>query len=124
LIQRQKGEPNLRLLCGFTDVPGKASFSQALGFLSEQGIRERTLGGIVFMAHTGRDSTTIAAREKVVKEAGRKGAETGKKAGPSGQKQPESPQRTNGHRKTGSAGRSHIHGKESTVLLQSYGQRV
>jgi hypothetical protein len=25
LIQRVKGEPNLRLLCGFTDVPGKAT---------------------------------------------------------------------------------------------------
>jgi hypothetical protein len=30
LIQRLKGEPNLRLLCGFTDVPGKASFSGAM----------------------------------------------------------------------------------------------
>jgi hypothetical protein len=28
LIQRLKGEPNLRLLCGFTGVPGKASFSR------------------------------------------------------------------------------------------------
>jgi hypothetical protein len=46
LIRRLKGEPNLRLLCGFTDVPGKATFSRALGFLSEQGIRERTMDGM------------------------------------------------------------------------------
>jgi hypothetical protein len=51
LIQRLKGEPNLRLLCGFTDVPGKASFSRALAFLSGQGILEETLDGIVAMAH-------------------------------------------------------------------------
>ncbi|MDR2786567.1 MAG: hypothetical protein LBB83_11710 [Treponema sp.] len=37
LIQRLKGEPNLRLLRGFTNVPGKASFSRALAFLSERG---------------------------------------------------------------------------------------
>jgi hypothetical protein len=36
LIQRLKGGPNLRLLCGFTEVPGKAAFSRALAFLSEQ----------------------------------------------------------------------------------------
>ncbi|MDR1326122.1 MAG: hypothetical protein LBK00_08825 [Treponema sp.] len=30
LIRRLKGEPNLWLLCGFTDVLGKASFSRAL----------------------------------------------------------------------------------------------
>ncbi|MDR2631035.1 MAG: transposase [Spirochaetaceae bacterium] len=28
LIQRLQGEPNLRLLCGFTEVPGKATFSR------------------------------------------------------------------------------------------------
>jgi hypothetical protein len=30
-------------LCGFTDVPGKATFSRALAFLSGQGILEKTL---------------------------------------------------------------------------------
>ncbi|MDR2052895.1 MAG: hypothetical protein LBP80_05730 [Treponema sp.] len=50
LIQRLRGEPNLRLLCGFTDVPGKAAFSRTLAFLSEQGILEHTLEGIVRMA--------------------------------------------------------------------------
>jgi hypothetical protein len=53
LIQRLKGEPNLRLLCGFTDVHGKAAFSRALAFLSEQGILEQTLEGMVRMAHKG-----------------------------------------------------------------------
>ncbi|MDR2740037.1 MAG: transposase [Treponema sp.] len=43
LIQRLKGEPNLRLLCGFTDVPGKATFSRVLTFLSEQDLLEKTV---------------------------------------------------------------------------------
>jgi hypothetical protein len=30
LIRRLKGKANLRLLCGFTDVPGKASFSKVI----------------------------------------------------------------------------------------------
>jgi hypothetical protein len=88
LIQRLKGEPNLRLLCGFTDVPGKASFSRALTFLSGQGILEETLEGIVSMAHKGLvvyhvkgDSTAIEAREKVVKRGEGKGSKQGKKRG-------------------------------------------
>ncbi|WP_411045213.1 transposase [Treponema sp. TIM-1] len=36
LIQRLKGEPNLRLLCGFEQVPSKANFSRVFTFLSEQ----------------------------------------------------------------------------------------
>ncbi|MHB9292759.1 hypothetical protein Holit_01864 [Hollandina sp. SP2] len=75
LIQRLKGEPNLRLLGGFTDVPGKGTFSRALTFLSGQGIFEQTLDGIVSMAHKGlvlyqvnRDSTAIQVREKVLKK--------------------------------------------------------
>jgi hypothetical protein len=51
LIQRLKGEPNLRLLCGFTKVPGKATFSQTLALLSEQDTLEITLDGIAAMAH-------------------------------------------------------------------------
>jgi hypothetical protein len=68
LIRRLKGEPNLRLLCGFTDVPGKASFSRVFTFLSEQDLLEKTLDGIVAMAHkdlvvyhVNRDSTAIPA---------------------------------------------------------------
>ncbi|MDR2631408.1 MAG: transposase [Spirochaetaceae bacterium] len=88
LIQRLYGEPNLRLLCGFTDVPGKATFSRALAFLSEQGILEQTLEGIVSMAHkdlvvyhVSRDSTAIPAREKVVKKPEKKRPKQAKKRG-------------------------------------------
>jgi hypothetical protein len=75
-------------LCGFTAVPGKAAFSWALGFLSEQGILERTLDGIVSMAHKGlmvyhvnRDSTAIPAREGVVKKREEKVSKRGRKRG-------------------------------------------
>ncbi|MDR1148016.1 MAG: hypothetical protein LBK66_05235 [Spirochaetaceae bacterium] len=44
-------EPNPRLLCGFDQVPGKAAFSRVFTFLSEQELFERTLDGIVGMAH-------------------------------------------------------------------------
>jgi hypothetical protein len=56
-------------------VPGKASFSRALAFLSEQGILKQTLDEIVSMAkslvvyHVNRDSTAIPAREKAVKKS-------------------------------------------------------
>jgi IS5 family transposase len=98
LIQRLKGEPNLRLLCGFTDVPGKATFSRALAFLSEQSILEQTLDGIVGMAHKGqvvyhvnRDSTAIPAREKVVKKREGKAPQEGKKRGRPAKNAPKAP---------------------------------
>jgi hypothetical protein len=98
LIQRLKGEPNLRLLCGFTDVPGKASFSRTLAFLSEQGILEQTLDGIVSMAHkdlvvyhANRDSTAIPAREKVVKKREEKAPKQGKKRGRPAKNSPKVP---------------------------------
>jgi hypothetical protein len=98
LIQRLNGEPNLRLLCGFTEVPGKATFSRALAFLSEQGILEQTLDGIVTMAHkdmvvyhVNRDSTAIPAREKVVKKAEEKAAKPTKKRGRPAKNTPKAP---------------------------------
>jgi IS5 family transposase/transposase len=98
LIQRLKGEPNLRLLCGFTDVPGKATFSRALAFLSGQGILEQTLDGIVSMAHkdlvvyhVNRDSTAIPAREKVVKKPEEKAPKQGKKRGRPTKNSPKAP---------------------------------
>jgi hypothetical protein len=98
LIQRLKGEPNLRLLCGCTDVPGKATFSRTLGFLSEQGILERTLDGIVSMAHKGlvvyhvnRDSTAIPAREGVVKKGEEKTPKRGRKRGRPAKNSPKVP---------------------------------
>jgi hypothetical protein len=99
LIQRLKGEPNLRLLCGFTDVPGKASFSRALAFLSGQNILEQTLDGMASMAHKGlvvyqvnRDSTAIPAREKVVKKAEKKAPKQTKKRGRPAKNTPKPPQ--------------------------------
>ncbi|MDR2740612.1 MAG: transposase, partial [Treponema sp.] len=98
LIQRLKGEPNLRLLCGFTDVPGKATFSRALAFLSEHGVLEQTLDGIVSMAHkdlvvyhVNRDSTAIEARERVVKKAEEKGVKPVKKRGRPAKNSPKVP---------------------------------
>ncbi|MDR1470479.1 MAG: hypothetical protein LBT00_14455, partial [Spirochaetaceae bacterium] len=115
LIQRLKGEPNLRLLCGFAKVPGKAAFSRMFAFLSgQEGLLEKPLEGIVAVAHkapekdkgtekdrglavyhVNRDSTAIPAREKVMKKPREKAPEAGKTA----QKQPETPERTDGHRK-------------------------
>jgi hypothetical protein len=88
LIQRLKGEPNPRLLCGFTHVPGKATFSRVLAFLSEREPLEKTLDGIVAMTHkdlvvyhVNRDSTAIRVREKVVKQPEEKGPKPVKKRG-------------------------------------------
>jgi transposase len=75
LIQRLKADPNLRLLCGFEKVPGKSSFSRYFAELAESTIMNETLDAMVAQAHKGtvvyhvsRDSTAIAAREKVVKK--------------------------------------------------------
>jgi transposase len=98
LIQRLTGEPNLRLLCGFTDVPGKATFSRALWFLSEQGILEHTLDGIVTMAHkdlvvyqVNRDSTAIPAREKAAPKEEKKAPKPAKKRGRPAKNSPKAP---------------------------------
>jgi hypothetical protein len=80
LIQRLKGEPNLRLLCGFDKVPGKATFSRYFAELAEMDFLHETLDTMVKKAHTNtivlhvsRDSTAIEAREKaVVKKAEKK----------------------------------------------------
>ena len=71
LINRLKSDPNLRLLCGFKKVPGKASFSRAFGYLSSTSIVEETLDTLVVNTHKDRvvyhvcrDSTAIKAREK------------------------------------------------------------
>jgi IS5 family transposase len=79
-------------------VPGKATFSRALEFLSEQGILEQTLDGMVSMAHkdlvvyhVNRDSTAIEAREKVVKKAEEKAPEPAKKRGRPAKDAPKAP---------------------------------
>ena len=80
LITRLKSDPNLRLLCGFNHVPGKASFSRIFSYLSTTKITEETMDALVTSAHKGlvvyhvsRDSTAIEAREKRVKKEVKKG---------------------------------------------------
>lgn len=75
LIQRLKGDPNLRLLCGFKKVPGKATFSRYFSQLAKTDILHETLDTMVKKVHKGtvvihvsRDSTAIEAREKAVKK--------------------------------------------------------
>ena len=70
-IQRLKGDPNLRLLCGFRNVPHESTFSRAFTILAEAGFWALGLDNLVKEAHAGkvvyhssRDSTMIAAREK------------------------------------------------------------
>ena len=79
-------------------MPGKATFSRALAFLSEQDILEQTLDGIVSMAHEGlvvyhvnRDSTAIPAREKVVKKKEEKTPKEAKKRGRPAKNSPKTP---------------------------------
>lgn len=75
LIDRLKTDPNLRQLCGFTKVPGKATFSRMLSCLSSTSIACETLDELVknshanrVVYHVNRDSTAIEAREKAVKK--------------------------------------------------------
>jgi IS5 family transposase len=75
LIQRLKGEPVLRRLCGFDTVPGKATFSRYFSQLAETDLFPETLEAMVKKAHrdtivlhVSRDSTAIEAREKAVKK--------------------------------------------------------
>jgi transposase len=74
-IQRLRGDPNLRLLCGFGKVASGATFSRRLTELSETNIMNETLDTLVKTAYKGktvyhisRDSTAIEAREKAVKK--------------------------------------------------------
>jgi transposase len=70
-IQRLKGDPNLRLLCGFRKVPHESTFSRVFADLAAAGLWDPGLDDLVKEAHKGkvvyhvnRDSTMIAAREK------------------------------------------------------------
>jgi transposase len=71
LIAMLKSDSNLRLVCGFEKVPGKASFSRAYNYLSSTNITEETFDNLVksthkelVVYHVNRDSTAIQAREK------------------------------------------------------------
>jgi len=79
LITRLKSDPNLRLLCGFRKVPGKASFSRAFSYLSSTNITEETFDTLVsnthkdlVVYHVCRDSTSIQSREKRQKKEANK----------------------------------------------------
>jgi hypothetical protein len=78
-IQRLKGDPNLRKLCGFEKVPGKATFSRNFALLSETTLMSDILGTIAtneykdsYACHVSRDSTAIEARETVIKKKSEK----------------------------------------------------
>ena len=86
LISRLKSDPNMRLLCGFKKVPGKASFSRAYSYLSSTTTTEETLDTLVRNTHKGlvvyhvsHDSTAIPAREKRPRKASKKDETTYKK---------------------------------------------
>ena len=75
LIERLKTDPNLRLLCGFTSVPGPASFSRSYSYLAELNILPLVHDGLCketfkdkVVYHICRDSTAIHARESVPKK--------------------------------------------------------
>jgi IS5 family transposase len=72
LIERLRADPNLRLLCGFTTVPGAASFSRAFSYLVDTEVIDKAHTGLtekVFrnkvVYHLCRDSTAVCAREMV-----------------------------------------------------------
>jgi transposase len=88
LIERLRADPNLRLLCGFTKIPGKSSFSRAFSHLAGTGIlpaalenlaKETFKGKVVY--HVSRDSSAINAREKAEKKSKGKGKKPQKKRG-------------------------------------------
>ena len=71
LRQRLLSDANLRHICGFKKVPSESTFSRRLDSFSRLHLPESTLAQMVRAYHEGmlvrvigRDSTTIAAREK------------------------------------------------------------
>ena len=98
LIAKLKSDPNLRQLCGFKKVPGNSSFSRKLSTFSCVDILPETLDGMVDKAykdlpiiHVCRDSSAIAAREKVLKKEEGKSEKPVKRRGrpPKGSPKPE-----------------------------------
>ena len=88
LIERLRADPNLRLLCGFTVIPGRSSFSRAFKYLSETDILSETLEGFAretfkdkIVYHISRDSSAINARETVEKKDKKNGEKPEKKRG-------------------------------------------
>ncbi len=88
LIKTLQSDPNLRQLCGFKRVPSIATFSRRLKDLSDAYLMDEILEKLVKKAyralpamHLCRDSSVIAAREKVVTKERTKGQKEGKKRG-------------------------------------------
>jgi hypothetical protein len=73
LKNRLLTDPNLRRICGFSEVPSLATFSRRFAEFAAQPVATMTLNGMVTQYHAGRivghisrDSTAIPAREKPV----------------------------------------------------------
>jgi transposase len=88
LIQRLRIDSNLRVLCGFEQVPGESTFSRNFTELSETAVMRETLDKPVKEAHEGkvvchvsRDSAATEARERVEKEAKEEGKGEKKRRG-------------------------------------------
>jgi hypothetical protein len=85
LISRLKGDPNLRLLCGFQNVPDKSRFSWGFAYIAElkvmDAIARLAYPQGSFIQHVCRDSTAIPASEKVPRKEKGKAEEVPKKCG-------------------------------------------
>jgi transposase len=73
LILRLRSDSSLRRICGFTKVPGEATFSRRFDELSRSHVMEQAMNRIAkkyhkdrIVGHISRDSSAITAREKPV----------------------------------------------------------
>jgi transposase len=87
-IQRLKGDPNLRLLCGFKKIPSASTFSRVFSYLAQEGLWGSAFDKLVKQAHDGkvvyhvcRDSTMISAWEKPPAKTDKKAEKAKKKRG-------------------------------------------
>ena len=76
LRSRLKVDANLRLLCGFKNVPSPPTFSRRHSSLAEEKLSEIAHENLIrghlsdiLVGHISRDSTAIAVRSKVVKHS-------------------------------------------------------
>jgi hypothetical protein len=89
LISRLKGDPNLRLLCGFQNVPDKSQFSRGFAYIAELKVMDKVLEAAVrlaypqgsFIQHVCRDSAAVPARENVPRKEKGKVEKVSKKRG-------------------------------------------
>lgn len=91
LVERLKGDVNLRQLCGFRErgeVPSTATFSRAFAEFAASRLGDRVHEALVethlkdtLVGHVSRDATEIEAREKPAKAAKPKASEPAAKAG-------------------------------------------